>query len=117
MTATGQPEPPALVSEPNYKGAGELLRGECTETDFTLVDAGSTVYFAGFNGCNGDRPQCCPWPVATTSAPSPEATGGTNQDTGNHIGFDFPQPEDANQVVMAKCADDYYSISGGCCPM
>jgi len=93
-----------------------LLKGECTKTDFTLVDAGSTVYFAGFNGCNGERPECCPWQVATTSAPATTA-GGTNQDTGNHLGFDFPQPQDSNQAVLAACADDYYSISGGCCPV
>ncbi|KAK0655116.1 hypothetical protein B0T16DRAFT_450855 [Cercophora newfieldiana] len=113
VTATGQPAPSEIV-QPNYSG-GELLKGECTKTDFTLVDAGSTVYFAGFNGCNGERPECCPWPVATTSAAT--TAGGTNQDTGNHIGFDFPQPQDSNQATLASCADDYYSISGGCCPV
>ncbi|KAK0633755.1 hypothetical protein B0T14DRAFT_81012 [Immersiella caudata] len=118
VTATGQPPSPSQLAQPNYKGAGQLLKGECTKTDFTLVDAGSTVYFAGFNGCNGERPECCPWQVATMSA-SPLATtmAGTNQDTGNHIGFDFPQPQDSNQATLASCADDYYSISGGCCPV
>lgn len=117
VTATGQP-PPTPIPEPNYSGAGKLLKGVCTKTDFTLVDAGSTVYFAGFNGCNGDRPECCPWPVATTLASAPTTTAaGTNQDTGNHIGFDFPQPRDSNQATLASCADDYYSVSGGCCPV
>lgn len=115
VTFTGS-QPPPSAAPINFKGSGELLVGECTTTDFTLVDAGSTVYFAGFHGCNGDRPQCCPWSVATTTEPPP-VTGGTNADLANRIGFDFPQPADKNQAVLANCADDYYSISGGCCPV
>ncbi|KAK1758331.1 hypothetical protein QBC47DRAFT_440933 [Echria macrotheca] len=114
VTATG-PQSTPVIGPPEYKGTGRLLTGDCTETDFTLVDAGSTVYFAGFNGCNGDRPECCPFSVATTAAPAP--TDGTNADTGNHIGFDFPQPANKDQALLANCADDYYSISGGCCPV
>ncbi|KAK4443721.1 hypothetical protein QBC34DRAFT_430562 [Podospora aff. communis PSN243] len=56
-----------VVVQKNHKDAGQLLKAECTKTGFTLVDASSTVYFAGFNGCNGERPGCCLWLVAATS--------------------------------------------------
>lgn len=107
MTATGRLEPPPQVVPPNYKGVGQLLGGECTETDFTLVDAGSTVYFAAFNGCNGERPQCCPWRVATSTESPPATTNAAGVDTANRIGFDFPQPEDNNLAVLNSCAEDY----------
>jgi hypothetical protein len=112
VTATGALQQPDYNGQPNYLGSGQLLQGACTQTDFTLVDASSTVYYAGFQGCVKDRPECCPWAVdmAATEVP-PSAGGGNAQDT-----YDFPKPVNQDMAVLAKCADDYYSISGGCCP-
>lgn len=118
------PTRPIHTNSPLYSGSGSLLSGACTaSTDFTLVDAGSTVFFAGFHGCNSDRPECCPWKVATASAAAATGSGsggggggGTGSDTVNNVGVNFPVPADSAQAVLANCADDYYSISGGCCP-
>jgi hypothetical protein len=94
------------------------LKGECTKTDFTLVDAGSMVYFAGFNGCNGGRPVCCPWQVATTPHLCRlQLQTGRTKTREIASEFDFLQPQDSNRATLASCADDYYPISGGCCPV
>ncbi|KAJ4298420.1 hypothetical protein N0V88_003450 [Collariella sp. IMI 366227] len=107
VTATGGLNPPDYAGQPNYRGTGDLLKGPCTQTDFTLVDAGNTVYYAGFQGCNKDRPDCCPWAVATSTFTT---------DAQNNRLYDFPRPADGALAELASCADDYYSISGGCCP-
>ncbi|KAK4102807.1 hypothetical protein N658DRAFT_324595 [Parathielavia hyrcaniae] len=106
VTATAALDQPDYDGQPLYQGSGQLLRAECSATDFTLVDAGSTVYYAGFMGCVKDRPECCPWAVATATA--------TAQD--NDRVYDFPTPVDDGLARLPSCADDYYSISGGCCP-
>ncbi|KAK3695609.1 hypothetical protein B0T22DRAFT_112792 [Podospora appendiculata] len=111
---------PTSVAAPLYTGTGPLLEGACSKPDFTLVDAGSTVYYAGFLGCNGQRPECCPWQVATPAAnagaaPTNTNTAGAAEGTkgGN---LNFPQPANGVQATLVNCAADYYSISGGCCP-
>jgi hypothetical protein len=105
VTATGAIEQPNYGGQPIYQGSGELLRGECSETDFTLVDEGSTVYYAGFMGCIKDKPECCPWAVATATAEAQD-----------NRAYDFPTPVNNDLARLASCANDYYSISGGCCP-
>lgn len=122
VTVTGKLENPDYDGRPNYDGTGALLSGGCTETDFTLVDAGSTMFYAGFVGCIKDKPECCPWPVSTQAdgaiaAAQTEAAGSGNGDKIRNLGFDYPQPADQKLVQMASCASDYYSISGGCCPV
>ncbi|KAK0725757.1 hypothetical protein B0H67DRAFT_139730 [Lasiosphaeris hirsuta] len=117
VTETDSIEKPKEVPQPNYKGSGALLSGDCKKTAFTLVDAGSTAYWAGFNGCQGDKPECCPYTVATPTATPTVNTRGPDRNSGNALGFDFPRPaDDGRQTMLKKCADDYYSISGGCCP-
>lgn len=106
VTATGAIKQPDYSGQPLYQGTGNLLRAECSQTDFTLVDEGSTVFYAGFMGCIKDRPECCPWAVATATATSADA----------HDNYDFPTPVNNCMAQLASCADDYYSISGGCCP-
>jgi hypothetical protein len=108
VTATGALEQPDYNAPALYQGSGELLQGRCRETGFTLVDAGNTVYYAGLMGCNMASPECCPWAVATATSSS---AGKDN------VAYAFPQPTASNLARLAKCADDYYSISGGCCPM
>jgi len=106
VRATGAIQQPNYAGQPNYVGTGGLLEGPCSNTGFTQVDAGSTVYYGGFVGCVMDRPECCPWTVAT-----PAATSAAGIDAA----INFPQPANGDMGVP-KCADDYYSISGGCCP-
>jgi hypothetical protein len=118
VTATGALQQPNYAGQPNYKGTGDLLQGPCSSTGFTLVDASSTVYYAGFVGCNKDRPECCPWAVASTgTTPAPgaatDAAGANAKDSNS---YDFPRPANNDLAQLASCADDYYSISGGCCP-
>jgi hypothetical protein len=115
VTASGDLPQPNYSGKPDYSGQGDLLQGACTQTGFTQVDAGGTVYFAGFVGCIKDKPECCPYAVDMAKAGSTATAGGNAQDMGN-LGFDFPQPASSELAVQAKCADDYYSISGGCCP-
>ncbi|KAK3951153.1 hypothetical protein QBC32DRAFT_263128 [Pseudoneurospora amorphoporcata] len=111
------------VNDPIYKGSGSLLSGECTSTDFTLVSAsgGYTKYYAGFQGCNDDRPQCCPWPVSANSArdASPVTVNVEIEpeiEIKHKRGDDYPQPAHGYKAKLKHCPDDYYSVSGGCCP-
>jgi hypothetical protein len=116
VRATGAIQQPNYGQEPEYQGEGELLKGPCSQTDFTLVDAGNTVYYGGFVGCVNDRPECCPWAVATpaSAVSGSAATGGPAVNARDNI--DFPSPVNSDLAVLVSCADDYYSISGGCCP-
>jgi hypothetical protein len=100
---------PAYDGKADFNGHGDLLQGDCASTGFTLVDAGSTMYFAGYQGCIRDKPECCPWDVKTGGLAAPTADGKA-------LGFNFPEPANQDDLVLKKCADDYYSISGGCCP-
>ncbi|KAK3934443.1 hypothetical protein QBC46DRAFT_237021, partial [Diplogelasinospora grovesii] len=109
-------QPPQQINPPTYSGAGQLLEGACTSTSYTLVDAGNLVYYAAVVGCGADRPQCCPWNVSTTTNAA-AATG----DPANRIGVaggpgNFPVPASGVAALLSKCPDDYYSVSGQCCP-
>ncbi|KAM7214131.1 hypothetical protein V8F06_010507 [Rhypophila decipiens] len=85
--------------KPQYSGAGKLLSSACTHTDYTLVDAGRSLYYAPFIGCINKKIGCCPF------APGPTTTGT------------FPQPLNQEDALLDHCPSDYYSVSGGgCCP-
>ncbi|KXX78843.1 hypothetical protein MMYC01_204023 [Madurella mycetomatis] len=117
VTATGDLSRPDYDGQPSYRGTGALLDGECAQTGFTRVDAGNTIYFAGFMGCINDRPECCPWPVATaTSGSTGPATDAAGVNVQDNIAYDFPMPVSDDLAQLVSCAEDYYSISGGCCP-
>ncbi|KAM7216660.1 hypothetical protein V8F06_007975, partial [Rhypophila decipiens] len=118
VTTPGRVAIPTNV-EPKYSGSGQLLAGACSaSTDYTLVNAGATVYAAGVVGCNGNRPECCPWKVGEMGSAGGAAPAGGTEDQGkNRVGVDFPQPENNAQAVLSGCAQDYYSVSGGCCPV
>lgn len=100
---------PKRIATPTYSGTGELLAGPCTQTQYTMVDAGEMVYQAAFVGCDADRPECCPFEVATTSG-----KGGGNRVAGG--GGGFPTPAANALSALTACPDDYYPISGQCCP-
>lgn len=117
VTATEDIPQPNYGGQPSYQGNGALLQGACAETGFTRVDAGNTIYFAGFMGCINDRPECCPWAVATPTGESAgRATDAAGVNVQDPLGYDFPKPLNKDLTKLASCAEDYYSISGGCCP-
>lgn len=65
-----------------------------------------------------DRPECCPWSVALDN---PIAIGGGGINEGNRVAGGagrLPIPANGVQALLAKCPDDYYSVSsqGMCCP-
>ncbi|CCC08711.1 hypothetical protein SMACR_06818 [Sordaria macrospora] len=86
------------------------------------TDGGHTTYYAGFQGCNDDRPQCCPWPISANSAQNaPPVTANIEIEPELEIehkhGNDYPQPAHGHKTKLEHCPDDYYSISNGCCPV
>ncbi|KAK3396178.1 hypothetical protein B0T20DRAFT_454817 [Sordaria brevicollis] len=75
----------------------------------------------GYNGdsCNDNRPQCCPWPVATISAkndPSSTIDVQVEPELEHKDGDAWPRPAKGYKGKLKDCPDDYYSVSGGCCP-
>ncbi|KAK4660658.1 hypothetical protein QC762_121010 [Podospora pseudocomata] len=116
VTVSTRINTPAYDGQPKFQGTGALLKDECGQASFTLVDAGNTAYYAGFLGCIKDRPDCCPWPVETATAAVVSAVAGSNAAELEKLGFDYPIPVDAKQARLQTCAEDYYSVDGGCCP-
>ncbi|KAM7188897.1 hypothetical protein V8F33_010344 [Rhypophila sp. PSN 637] len=96
---------PNRIAKPSYSGTGQLLAGPCTQTQYTLIDAGEMVYQAALVGCDADRPECCPFEVATTSGNRVAGVGGG-----------FPTPAVNALSALTACPDDYYPVSGQCCP-
>lgn len=82
-----------------YPGAGNLLTSACRQAEYTLVDAGASLYYVPFVGCINQKPDCCPF------APGPTA------------GSIYPHPLNQKHDLLDRCPSDYYSVSaGGCCP-
>ncbi|KAL1896337.1 hypothetical protein Sste5346_004722 [Sporothrix stenoceras] len=130
VTAKSQPPLPDLTYSPLYQStaSGNLLQDECASTQFTLIEDISTVYWAAYVGCASNQPQCCPWTAASEFFPA-TVTGNTTvtvtstvtatgaDATGTNIGLNaFPVAANKDQGVLKRCASDYYSISGNCCP-
>jgi hypothetical protein len=115
---------PTHTNSPIYQGTGDLLVGTCATPTFTLVDAGTMVYYVPFVGCISDRPECCPWtaaltPVTTTvTVTNAEVTETITKTTASHNPNDaaYPSAMYSDQQVLPHCPNDYYSISGSCCP-
>ena len=70
-----------------------------------------------------DRPECCPWSVALDNplaTAGPGAPGGGITEGGRIAGGAgrLPIPANGVQALLAKCPEDYYSVSsqGMCCP-
>ena len=80
-------------------------------------------------GCNNDKDDCCPYSVAkqtdTAAATGTTVTiistitvdvgpGGT---VSTYTGLNaYPIAVSANQATLARCPNDYVTVSGGCCP-
>jgi len=77
-----------------------------------------------------DRPECCPWSVSVEGSPTGGATEGarvagldgsptSTSNEGNRVAGGagrFPVPASGVQALLSRCPDDYYSVSGQCCP-
>ena len=74
------------------------------------------MYYAGFQGCNDDRAQCCPWPVDANSPVTLNIEAEPEFEIEHKHGNDYPQPASGYRAKFKNCPDDYYSVSGGCCP-
>ncbi|KAK3322978.1 hypothetical protein B0H66DRAFT_446451, partial [Apodospora peruviana] len=110
---------PNHVEKPSYSGTGQLLTGPCSSTSYTLIDGGNMVYYAAFVGCVADRPACCPWSVSTVAGMAVSSGGGGGSEGGNRVAGppgQFPMPADNVQGLLSSCPEDYYPVSGQCCP-
>jgi hypothetical protein len=125
---TGPPtSTPTHSAIQTYTGSGDLLQGYCATPDYILLD-GLTAYWAPVIGCVGDKTDCCPYSVAkATSATAITITavsivtvnvgpGGTTQSSLSSPQA-YPVPVTPNQATLARCPDDYETISSGCCPL
>lgn len=101
-----------------------ILTGKFTDEKYTLIMASETIFLAAMVGCNGDKPECCPWKAQGTKISSSkdttitvDITVETRSSLDDLIGF--PVPEDADHTLLSACPDDYYTVSdgGGCCPV
>lgn len=110
------PTPAAPITQPTstFAGSGKLLQqANCKSTSFSLVSADNIIMYAAFVGCVADRPECCPWSVSIDGSPSATPHEGNRVAGGpGH----FPIPANGVQALLSRCPDDYYSVSGQCCP-
>ncbi|KAK5659527.1 hypothetical protein OQA88_729 [Cercophora sp. LCS_1] len=108
----------ASVAQPTstFDGEGSLLaQSTCKSASYTLVEAGDVVYYAAVIGCMGDRPECCPWSVSVEGSGGPTTASFEGNRVAGGAGR-FPVPASGLHAVLARCPDDYYSVSGQCCP-
>ncbi|KAI9854374.1 MAG: hypothetical protein M1813_001277 [Trichoglossum hirsutum] len=93
---TTPPPPPRITFAP-------VLTGTCAQPSYTLLPGGAsgTVTVAPVVGCVEDRPDCCPYYVASGD----QATAGF-----------APPPRSSGGQLLRKCPADHYSTSSGCCP-
>ncbi|KAK4163848.1 hypothetical protein QBC43DRAFT_334971 [Cladorrhinum sp. PSN259] len=115
--------PPAVPTTVFYQpsSGGKLLEGDCSSTSFSVINAGDVMFYVPLVGCNANRPECCPWIVSGRAAgqvaTDQQTTAGPN--TRNFVAAvagQFPMPQDGQLIALPKCPNDYYSVSGMCCP-
>lgn len=119
---------PLHDSIPAYSGTGKLLNEYCNSQHYILLD-GPTPYWAPFVGCNQDKADCCPYQVASSTDSGNGAVPtvtvvktitvnvGPGGVTSAYTGINaYPAAATVAQGTLARCPDDYVSVSGGCCP-
>jgi hypothetical protein len=109
---------------PTWSGSGYLLQGYCATPQYVILD-GPTAYWAPIIGCADGKSDCCPYSVASISSPAVVTVvstvtvnigpSGTSQPYVTGL-QGYPVAINPNQATLARCPDDYMSISGGCCP-
>ncbi|KAK0639748.1 hypothetical protein B0T16DRAFT_463392 [Cercophora newfieldiana] len=111
---TATPAAPITQPTSTFTGSGKLLeQANCKSTSFSLVSADNIIMYAAFVGCMADRPECCPWSVSL------DGSSTATPHEGNRVAGGpgrFPIPANGVQALLSRCPDDYYSVSGQCCP-
>lgn len=108
-----------------FDSAGDA--NPCATPRYTLLHAGDIVFYAAFVGCGADKPECCPWEVATTTTELPlGSTEGGGAPAGDRFKVivqggpgQLPLPKDlAKEGKLERCPGDYYTVRGEgiCCP-
>ncbi|KAK4223052.1 hypothetical protein QBC38DRAFT_517791 [Podospora fimiseda] len=114
------PEVVPVTYQPS--SGGNLLAGDCSSTTFSVINAGDVMFYAPIVGCNANRPECCPWLVSGTpvagSTPAPTTAGPNARDLQRVAAAagQFPVPADGQLQTLPRCPNDFYSVSGQCCP-
>jgi len=106
-------------SIPPWNGYGALLVGYCAIPKFSLVYGPQTtaVYFIGVVGCMGDKPDCCPFQVSsTTSTITTTVTQTVRAGPSITDQFFFPIAASSSQITLPRCPEDYETVSSVCCP-
>jgi hypothetical protein len=118
-------------SIPSWNGYGDLLVGYCATPEFSLVYGPQTtaVYFIGVVGCIGDKPDCCPFQVSSTTSTvtttvtktvgaslttTVTQTAGAGSSITNQ--FLFPIAASSSQITLPRCPEDYETVSSVRCP-
>ncbi|KAK3390974.1 hypothetical protein B0H63DRAFT_128856 [Podospora didyma] len=97
-----------------------LLAQHCATAEFTLIDGGATQFYVPFVGCMNNKLDCCSF-TPRTAIPVEEIMTDVSSaritpralSSGTDV---YPRPIDPGEVELERCAIDYYSISGSCCP-
>jgi hypothetical protein len=111
--------PAPTSSIPPWNGTGPLLVGYCATPEFSLVygPQPTAVYFIGVVGCVGEKTECCPFQVSSTTSTvttTETQTVGAGPSTINQ--FLFPTPASSSQITLPHCPEDYETVSSVCCP-
>ncbi|KAK4185325.1 hypothetical protein QBC35DRAFT_389799, partial [Podospora australis] len=110
--------PPTPVPTMTYTQGATPLSGECSSNSFSMIQGATMVYYVPFVGCNNDRPECCPFNV--TTSPQSAVAGPVAQEEGGDqvaaVPGQFPMPKEGGFVTLSRCPQDFYSVSGMCCP-
>jgi hypothetical protein len=121
------PIPPVTHTQlPTFSGGGTLNAGKCSVTSYTLLNDTATAFFIPFIGCDGNRPECCPFTpnnvmiAGATSGGTVTLTATGTATPGQSLltfssGYPVPGPNDQH-ATLSKCPDDYDDYGTACCP-
>jgi len=69
------------------------------------------LYFIGIVGCMGDKTDCCPFEVSSSTE---IVTATVTATAANELGF--PAAASSSQVTLSRCPEDYVTVLSVCCP-
>ena len=111
-------------TQPVWTGTGPLLVGYCASPEYTLVNAGPTVWWAPVVGCHDDKPECCPSSLTDTAvstftsfvASTASTITVTIEPSSQGLSPSQFGGSGGETAALDKCPADYQLVSGGCCP-